>query len=186
MRCASGCQRESCLIERVCIEVNTAHGERILIEVPPALRLCGDEQIDCFEQRAVATAHIRHNKRLILQRRLVEDALHVHVHHVGKIAVMHKARANHIELSVDPRLVPPFVLEHRSRVAEARVVERVEHWSIREAHAEGRASLDDEQARLAQPQHLRGRFVRAPLLHAEEVTHREGGCVIHGRETHVL
>lgn len=87
----------------------------------------------------------------------------MHAHHVRKVAVVHEAGADDVELAVDPRLVAHLVLEDARGHPEGGLAQQVEHWPVREADAEGWASLDHEEARLAQVERLRRRGAKENL-----------------------
>eukprot|EP00966_Prymnesium_polylepis_P120194 2777355-Prymnesium_polylepis.2 len=161
------------LLERLVAEVDADHAQRVLRQLLAAQRLRLHVLVDRLQQRAVAAPHVRHDRRLLRHRLRVEDVVYVDRHHVVKVALVHEARADHVEHAVDVQLMPLLVvLEQLLRLAEDRHAQLLEHRVVRQRHAERRAALHEEPPRLGEHQPVGRRVVRAPLLRAEEAAHR--------------
>ena len=154
MRRAGRRQRGAGLLERVGVEVDTAHGKRVSAQVLAAPRLCPDVQVRGLQESAVTAPHVGNDAWLLIERLLVEDALDADAHHVGKVSIVHEARADDIELAVDPRLMRPVVPEDATGRSKGGLAQQVKHRPVREAYAKSGAALDDEQPGLAQGEQL--------------------------------
>ena len=122
----------------------------------------------------LTAAHVGHDARLAVERSRVEDLAHADAHHVGEVTVVHEARADHVQLPVHPLLVLARVAKDVSRRAVRRLAEEVKHRPVGEAHAKGRAALDDEEAGLIELQQPGARRVGPPPLRGGEGVEANG------------
>jgi hypothetical protein len=63
------------LVQGALVVVQPDHEDRVLVRVPPAERVLGDEGVQVDEPAAVAAAHVGDEARLARQRLAIEDLL---------------------------------------------------------------------------------------------------------------
>ena len=162
VRYMRSCERVCCCSESGSAQISSDNGEREGVEVLATSRVGLDEEIDCPQQRAVATAHVNNEPRLSRHGLGVEDGPDVNADEIVEVTAVHEARAEDVEPPVDPHLVLTPALKHRRCLTKRRLAQPLEQRTVRHAHSKGSAALQYEAAGVAQRYPLSARVIRAP------------------------